>query len=651
MLGNSNYVDITGQIEEVFDEKIQQIPIATTDYVEDRIQEITEAQGTFDPAILDDYSKTDHTHTTINNALTVNGGLKTTGDLTCFQSFLNQCNFKHSTRKKIFLYQSDSGSLQIVDENQSPTVYYNLYQPSGNFSVRNDLTVGNNLNVQTDKFKVDQSQTTVNNNLFVNSQLTLSGKADIGGVIESPVSGHKLGYLEISSPYLRYWREKLNTSDDKNMYFQIGRSNSVDSDCFWMNYTYPGKMLFKFYGGGGHNFLMMDKSTDLMTIYSSLTVNKNLTVNGSLNGYTIGTSDNSDNKGRIATIDKTHGILDIGRFLDFHYPEKYPEANDWCVRFQCDSGNQLALYGPNSSEGHYMSINFNTKANGTTIVKDNLQVDKDLSVNGDLYVKGVKIDGSGGGGTIPSELTVSKVNFGENWYIANYENSYLFINHYQPDTQTITSLLEFDNDNKSISTQWNLKTTGTLTVDGASTLKGSLHAKHLAVFYKEVEMQDGLVVDGDMVNYGTAALEHVSITGKLTVKGTEITGNQTILHKTDVISGEPGTFCETNGGIYTGYDKITETDCICQVQQSTTLNTKIVGIITSSDHFASHGDVLVKIVPGTYHLGDILCPDISGKARKATETELQFMTLHAIPRAKITSLDTKIEGTVACFIA
>ena len=25
MLGNSNYVDITGQIEEVFDEKIQQI--------------------------------------------------------------------------------------------------------------------------------------------------------------------------------------------------------------------------------------------------------------------------------------------------------------------------------------------------------------------------------------------------------------------------------------------------------------------------------------------------------------------------------------------------------------------------------------------------------------------------------------------------
>ena len=134
------------------------------------------------------------------------------------------------------------------------------------------------------------------------------------------------------------------------------------------------------------------------------------------------------------------------------------------------------------------------------------------------------------------------------------------------------------------------------------------------------------------------------------MNGTEITGNQTILHNTDEIDGEIGTFCETNGGIYTGYDEIAETDCICQVQQSNTLNPKIVGIITDRNQFASHGDVLVKIVPGTYHLGDILCPDITGKARKATETELQYMMLHAIPRAKITSLDTKIEGTVACFI-
>ena len=125
--------------------------------------------------------------------------------------------------------------------------------------------------------------------------------------------------------------------------------------------------------------------------------------------------------------------------------------------------------------------------------------------------------------------------------------------------------------------------------------------------------------------------------------------NETITHHTNV-SGEIGTFCETNGGIYDGYEKIGSTDCICQVIQSSTLNAKIVGVITSENQFASHGDVLMKVVPGTYKLGDILAPDITGRARVATETELQYMMLHAIPRPKITSLNTGIANTVACFI-
>ena len=136
-------------------------------------------------------------------------------------------------------------------------------------------------------------------------------------------------------------------------------------------------------------------------------------------------------------------------------------------------------------------------------------------------------------------------------------------------------------------------------------------------------------------------------------------GSQTITHETNVLgltmdglyrNAEIGTFCETNGGIYDGYEKIDSTDCICQVIQSSTLNAKIVGVITSENQFASHGDVLMKVVPGTYKLGDILAPDITGRARVATETELQYMMLHAIPRPKITSLATGIENTVACFI-
>lgn len=578
MLGNSNYVDITGQIEEVFDEKIQQIPIATTEYVEDRIKEITEAQGVFDPAILDDYALVGHTHSTINN---------------------------------------------------------------------------------------------------------------------------------------------------------------------------------------------------------------NLNVSGSLNGYTIGTSDTSDNKGCIPTIDKTHGILDIGRFIDFHYPEKYPEAGDWCVRLQCDTGNKLALYGPSSTDGAHMSIHFNTAKDGTTIVKDNLQVDKNLTVNGDI--KGVNINatdfhtryaiyfkrdniltdygriymhGSGENGSLEiatsddntepiyvrqynsnsttnpwtrvvNELTLldasgnssfpHDLNISGDLYVKGVKIDNLEIPSTINKSLTINGDLDITGDymtapgfmvngeeffvSRYINCESNgayfggdVKIEGDLTVNGVKieggggtveipstidkdltlaknlTLNGKLIMKNYGIDWDQVgftasgpcllihtedycningelRVSSGANITGTLKVSNDATLnKNLTVAGKLTVNGTEITGNQTILHKTDVISGEIGTFCETNGGIYKGYDKIDTTDCICQVQQSTTLNTKIVGIITSSDHFASHGDVLVKIVPGTYHLGDILCPDISGKARKATDTELQYMMLHAIPRPKITSLDTKIEGTVACFI-
>ena len=99
--------------------------------------------------------------------------------------------------------------------------------------------------------------------------------------------------------------------------------------------------------------------------------------------------------------------------------------------------------------------------------------------------------------------------------------------------------------------------------------------------------------------------------------------SQTITHQTNVLGeiGDPqsgstgkvpllGCFCESNGKIYNGYEKITNTDCICQVQVAKSLNKKIVGIITSENQFASHGDVLVKVKDNTeLRVGDILCPD------------------------------------------
>ena len=147
--------------------------------------------------------------------------------------------------------------------------------------------------------------------------------------------------------------------------------------------------------------------------------------------------------------------------------------------------------------------------------------------------------------------------------------------------------------------------------------------------------------------------------GKLYVKNPAISkqkelwgGSQTITHITNIVGNfEIGTFCEANGNIYDGYEKINNTDCICAVKQATLLNKKIVGIISSEDEFASHGDVLVKIAPETIcEVGDILCPDERGYGRVASEDELIFMMMYAIPRPKITCLETGIEGFVACFI-
>ena len=110
-------------------------------------------------------------------------------------------------------------------------------------------------------------------------------------------------------------------------------------------------------------------------------------------------------------------------------------------------------------------------------------------------------------------------------------------------------------------------------------------------------------------------------------------------------------FCESTGKIYDGYKEIKETDCICQVKQSKTLNKKIIGIITSETQFASHGDVLVRVNDiSDCAVGDILCPDENGYGKVASDEDLMFMMLHAIPRPKITSLNTGIDSMVACFI-
>jgi phage baseplate assembly protein gpV len=161
-----------------------------------------------------------------------------------------------------------------------------------------------------------------------------------------------------------------------------------------------------------------------------------------------------------------------------------------------------------------------------------------------------------------------------------------------------------------------------------------------------VQMQGGFISQG-MSTFNN----DVYIVGKLYLNGAEITGNQTINHKTNVFSDDIGCFCESTGEIYDGYKEITYTDCICKVKQSHGLNKKIVGIITGENTFASHGDVLVKLAAGCApEVGDILCPDEDGYGKVASDSELMFMMMNAIPRPKITSLNVGVEGYAACFI-
>ena len=502
--------------------------------------------------------------------------------------------------------------------------------------------------------------------------------------------------MQCGDTYLRYWKEDLEAgNNDKNkIYFQLGRNNGdTPGSCFWHQFQYPnymafsfvpGKTMMRFFGSENRTDVPVDFSvwTDKFKVEQNQTIiNNTLKLNAAVessDSFDIGVNIVC---GGTATVDKYLHIKDNILFgpastvnpralirYTTHYSGGAPIPNPY-MEFGNHAGNRMMLY--NDGE---------LKINGGLTTTGNITANNDVNVSGDLYVKGVKIDNLEIPSTIDKDLTITKsltidsvlrVNnftYTKDLYFTHSKGAMKLVAE-EGDLQWVW--VPKDGSAPSSGSLINTETTVEIpsTIDKNLTVNGLLTANSSeilgsATVNKSLVVKEGFTVksltslDGDTTIGGTLYvsnkdanfLQNVKVSKKLIVNGTEITGNQTILHKTDVISGEPGTFCETNGGIYTGYDKIDTTDCICQVQQSTTLNTKIVGIITSSDHFASHGDVLVKIVPGTYHLGDILCPDISGKARKATETELQFMMLHAIPRAKITSLDTKIEGTVACFI-
>ena len=487
MLGNNNYIDVTGQVEDAVDTKISQMNLVTQDSLKDEIEAaITEIE--IKPELFDDvYAKKEHTHTTFNHDISLNGKIN---------GFV--INSEKTGQSSLNSLLNVRGDLSCTGNNGGGT--FHVVPTAWNFV---------ELSMNTDKFITYNSQT---KDLKLNGTTSVSGNLTVANINNSNANVQISGTQDDIKFYVLD-----NNKQAKKATILLGTEGAANKCANFRYFNTDNPYLsFGFYG-----------NDNILKINSDKTVN----IDGNLN--VSGTR------------------LEIGNH-DI-------AATNTMMSLQVQGKNTLLL-----------------SAGETELVQGNLKI-----TNGDLYVKGVKIDGTA---TVPSDLTVNS-----------------------------------------------------LTVQSA----------------KISATQKNMAIDADNLNIfaPTTIGNSTSISGDLTVSG-KINGNLTITHETDEITEpfEIGTFCETNGGIYTGYEKIDTTDCICQVQQSNTLNPKIVGVITASNQFASHGDVLIKIVPGTYHLGDILCPDITGKARKATETELQYMMLHAIPRAKITSLDTKIDGTVAAFL-
>ena len=623
MLGNSNYIDLTGQMEEVFDSKIQQISFVS----EDKVKEIV-AEAKIEPVetgvylkkteAAETYSNKSHTHSVLDN-ISVES-IKTNNNLFQINAGANYDGYvvlraNHDTGGSIYIRQFDTkgtqrNSLTLLDNNG------NMHAPK-NFStytltVRKDADINGNLNINGDLYvkgvKIDGSGGgTVEIPDVINKNLSITGNLTTEGQIVSSNKTHTLGnFTIIDKQTIRFFNPSM--LENNKCYIELGKELNGSDGSFWIHYVYPGVAGLGFQGDMNMiKFTYADKKVD---------INANLYVKGDVD---------------ISSAEYVYG-----------------------PGFQMNS-TEISLFKELNCEntGAYFGGNVN--------------------IDGDLYVNGVKIDGSNGGSgttTIPDRINKSITISGDltvNGDVDISSAEYLYGPGFQMNSNEISLFKELNCENTGAYFGGNVGIGGDLTLNSA-TLKAQqgniLYTSTAALpsfsigdviylqYLKSTNMSKGIISiaglqissESGSTNQTLKILGDVNVVGKLTSNN-----STTITHKTNV-QGEIGTFCETNGGIYDKYDEITETDCICQVVQSNTLNSRIVGIITDKDQFASHGDVLVKIVPGTYHLGDILCPDITGKARIATETELQYMMLHAIPRPKITSLDTKIEGTVACFI-
>ena len=199
---------------------------------------------------------------------------------------------------------------------------------------------------------------------------------------------------------------------------------------------------------------------------------------------------------------------------------------------------------------------------------------------------------------------------------------------------------------------------GDLSVAGVifGTLFGSNTITHVTESDYKEDLEEGIFVEttGD-IHYETIQtkyVKHVEIKTRPTAEPiTYATYDEEGNKLTDDIYGVEE-YEEITSVPVQGDEKNPYEDCICKVKRSNALNKNIVGVLTSINpvKFATHGDVLIKVVMDTYNLGDVIIPTINGYGKKASNGEIYDSMVMMIPRAKITSLLTKVPNTVSAIL-
>jgi hypothetical protein len=147
--------------------------------------------------------------------------------------------------------------------------------------------------------------------------------------------------------------------------------------------------------------------------------------------------------------------------------------------------------------------------------------------------------------------------------------------------------------------------------------------------------------------------------GGITIKdqyGTRIItaqpGSHTITHYTNILEYDPskiGCFCEGTGELADVYDSDDGTvytptldracDAIVKVKPSIGLNTRILGVIVSSDTMTSHGDCLCVVKHDHYNIGDLLIPGADGVCIRSTDDKDKlYIMLNGLPRVRVTGI-------------